>query len=235
MDGIVLGALGGGIAAALVTFLMLRQNEMQDLLSRMLAIQACKEAWILDGRGWEVEKLSRQKDVPIGEPSGGGLWLRKVEVRAVLDDFQWNQPEDQFYKFLDGRRTWIVRDCAESSIAYSGGLAEKGRKGHPALISSRGFEELATWIERATSDRTFASLWLLSSRGLDMIKPLICALYTKDRREAFGKRLTQKAHEFLEQQEQKSVCRTEYSKKLRKKLYAIRDRLQQTLRIIACR
>ncbi|MDL1979394.1 MAG: hypothetical protein LWX52_15105 [Deltaproteobacteria bacterium] len=232
MDGIVLGALGGGIAAALVTFFMVRQNEMQDLLSRMLAIQACKEAYILDGRGWEIEKLSKQKDVPIGEPSGGGLWFRKVEVRAVLDDFQWNPSEYQFYKFLDGRRTWIVRDCAESRIAYSGELAEKGRKGHPALISSRGFEELATWIERATSDRT---LWLLSSRGLDIIKPLICALYTKDRREAFGKRLTQKAHEFLERQEQKSVCRTEYSKKLRKKLYAIRDRLLQALRIIACR
>jgi hypothetical protein len=187
------------LGAAIVAFLMLRQNEMQDLFSKMLGIQALKEAYILEGENWETIRLSKTKDLPTEKPSDGGPWLRKVEVRAVLDDFKWNLPEDedQFYDFLEGRRTWIVRDRADSGIARSDLLDKKGRKGAPALISSMGFEELAAWIERVTSARSGASLWILSSRGLTMIKPLLAALCMKERRETFGTRLSEEAHKFL--------------------------------------
>lgn len=175
------GGVSGGLAAAIVTWLLLRDNEMRHLLSGMLAIQALKEGWILEGRGSEKKRLSEQKDLPTEKPSNDGPWLRKVEVRAVLDCFQWNAAEVQFYEFLDGRRTWIVRDRPVSKSAYPRPLAEKGGIGHPALISSRVFEELATWIERVTTARSWASLWILSSRGLDMVQPLLGALCTKDR------------------------------------------------------
>lgn len=185
--------------SAIVTYFMFRQNEMQDLVSKMLGIQAYKEAYILEGENWETIRLSETKDLPTEKPSNGGPWLHKVEVRAVIDDFAWNQPEDedQFYGFLEGRRTWIVRDLAEGKIAQSGLLDKKDRKGPPALISSMGFEELAAWIELLTSARSWKSLWILSPRGFDMIKPLLNALNTEDRREAFKKRISNDAREFL--------------------------------------
>jgi hypothetical protein len=190
---LVSGAIGGGLLSALVTWRMLRENTARELLSEALAIQACMEAWILEGPNYSRLKLSENKGLPT-EPEDNSLWLRKVEVRFVLDDSKWNSPKAQYYGLIEGRRTWIVRnEVLDYPPTHTG--ARPGDY-HPALLSSRAFEELCGWIERVVSAR---SGWMLSSHRLKMLRPLLTAVATEDRIEVFGieNRLSQRAHKFL--------------------------------------
>jgi hypothetical protein len=188
---LMLGAVGGGIISGLVTWRMLRANTLRQLVADALAIQAEKEAWILEGPSYGNMALSRQKGLST-VPSNTGLWLRRVEVRAVLDEAQWTPLLDQEYDFISGRRAWIVRDSVTGPPAYIGAL---GRGWHPALASSRALEDLCGWVEQV---RVAKNGWLLLKRDLVILKPLLQALCTKDRLDVFGTRLSDKARKFLE-------------------------------------
>jgi hypothetical protein len=168
---LLLGAVGGGIISALVAWRMLRAETAQNLLRDALTIQAEMEAWILEGPGYENERLSQSKGLPM-EPTDEGRWLRQVEVRAVLDEASWNAPEDQAYGFIVGRRVWIVRDTIVGRPVSHG---EVFGGWHPALLSSRALEELCGWVERVS---TSSKGRLLSKRDLETLKPLLGALCT---------------------------------------------------------
>lgn len=187
---LLLGAVGGGLISGLVTWRMLRSETARQLLADALAIQAEMEAWILDGPDYMKRKLSDHKSLPTA-PSSADLWLRPVEVRAVLDEASWNSPTDPCYAFVSGRRAWIVRDSVTGSPVYPGAL---GGGWHPALLSSRALEDLCGWVEQVVIARRG---WLLSKRGLKMLKPLLAALCTRDRLEVLGTRLSSEAREFL--------------------------------------
>ncbi len=190
---LLLGAVGGGVLSALVTWRMLRADTARRLLANALTIQGEMEGWILEGPGCERKKMSEQPDLGV-EHAAGALWLRPVEVRAVLDQAKWNSPKQQLYGFISGRRSWIVRDVVTApEVAYSGPSAESCR---PALLSSRGMEELCGWAEQVALARDG---WLLSKRGLAALRPLLLAICTRDRMEVLGDRLSEKARRFLEE------------------------------------
>ena len=207
---LLLAAAGGGFFAAIVTWLLLRQNEMRDLLSEMLAVQALVEAWVLEGPETDVYKAKlsgivlSQKQLPTS-PNDNHLWLRPVEVRAVLDAFKWSSPLNQCYGFFEYRRVWIVRDCPAVQCVYpGGGIAQYGP---PALLSSRGFEELVCWIERvASAYPLYRPFRMLSPRGLKMLRPLLAAISSPDRIDVFRDRLTPQAKQFLKWYYQRDVC-----------------------------
>lgn len=186
----LLGAVGGGLVSALVitiTWWFERQaDEERQLLSEGLAIHASKEAWVLEGPDYNIFKLSEKRQLP--EISSSGLWLRKVEVRAVLDQAKWNGPEDHFYGFLSGVRTWIVRDeiqyVKDGKLKLSYPISIPYPEVHPALLSSRAMHELCGWIERVSSVwSTRFPLWpcsrLLSRHGLEMLRPLLLPVLEK--------------------------------------------------------
>ena len=187
---LVLGAVGGGLFSALVTWRMLRSETARRLLADALAIQAEMEAWVLEGPGYGEKKLSENGELST-TATPAGLWLRPVEVRAVLDEAMWNSPADQCYDFIGGRRTWIIRDAVTGSRAYSGALREGW---HPALLSSRALEDLCGWVEQVAISRQG---WMLSDRGLDSLKPLLQAVCTADRLSVLGNRLSKESQEFL--------------------------------------
>ena len=130
-----------------------------------------------------------------------------------MDEAEWNAPggakeiEKQFYCILDERRTWIVRDKV---IEYKKRHNKKTMDDHylsphPALISSKGLEELCGWINTVA--------WahknnILTDWALKMIKYLLEPVCGKDRIMVFGKRLTDDAIEFL----------NDYGKEINKKL-----------------
>ena len=186
---LLVGAITGGVlgaVAVLVTWWFDRRaRDVRELLHRGLEIQALKEAWILEGRDYEQANISTRPSLPEAAPSDGGLWLRRVEIRAVLDQARWNAPDDNFYDILsDGRRAWIVRDAVTKS--------DRGARyhPHPALMSSRGIEELCGWIEEA------AATMRCNSRGRRVLKPLLDAVAGVDRRPLF-RQLTEDATRFL--------------------------------------
>ncbi len=195
---LLLGAVGGGVVSAWVTWRMLRSNTAQDLLRDALAIQAEAEAWILEGPDYENKRLSQCKDLPT-ESSGQGLWLRQVEVRTVLDEASWNAPDCQNYGIITGRRAWIVRDTITGRQVYHGGVSEGW---HPALLSSRALEDLCGWVERVSMSKNG---WLLSKRGLTALRPLLGALCAGDRIDVLRSRLSNKAQAFLQEYAQKYV------------------------------
>ncbi len=189
---VMLGAIGGGLFSAYVGWRLFRENTARELLSEALAIQASMEAWILDGPDYKSLKLSENRNL-LTEPLGNKNWLRKVEIRAVLDECRWNAPSEQYYGFIEGRRSWIVRDKIEDMPSHTGvGPGDY----HPALISSRAFEELCGWIECVISAQDG---WLLSHYGLKMLRPLLTAVATEDRVAVFriADRLSPRALNFL--------------------------------------
>lgn len=189
---LLLGAVGGGIISGLVTWRMLRAETARELLRDALVLQAEMEAWILEGPGYENKRLSQHKGLPV-DPIDKGLWLRQVEVRAVLDEASWNAPEDHAYGFIVGRRVWIVRDTIAGRSVSRG---EVFGGWHPALLSSRALEELCGWVERVS---TSSNGWLLSKRGLATLKPLLGALCTNDRLDVLRGRLSNEARAFLQE------------------------------------
>jgi hypothetical protein len=169
---------------------MLRANTAQSLIRDSLAIQAQKEAWILEGPDVQDRRLSKNKDLTT-EPSARDLWLRQVEIRTALDEAKWNAAQESFYGIIDGRRVWIVRDTIAGRAAYEGAVP---RGGHPALLSSKAMEELCGWVERVAASRRG---WLLSRRDLVSLRPLLAPICTSDRLEVFGTRMSERAIAFL--------------------------------------
>jgi hypothetical protein len=128
-----------------LSFLIGRQeNIARELLSEALNVMSLKEAWILQGKDSQTAKLTELP--PLSETPSETPWLMSVEVRAVLDEAQWNPSTDgQALAFLNGRRAWIVRNEVRNlPLAYNGGT----KIHYPALLSSKGAEELSGWIER---------------------------------------------------------------------------------------
>ncbi len=187
-----LGVLVGAFLSVYTWRKSAQANNARELLSDALLIQAQKEAWILEGPGYQKENLSKNKGLPT-EPQDTGLWLRNVEVRFVLDNLEWKSPEQQRYCVIEGRRTWIVRDkICGLRPAYLGASPDDC---YPALLSSKAFEELSGWIERVSSAKKWG---VLDRHGVEMLRPLLDAVCTEDRIEVFGEnRLSDTARKFL--------------------------------------
>lgn len=203
---ILLGAVGGGLLGSLSVLFTWsydsRARTARDLLLDGLAIHAMKEAWILDGPGYENLRLSEHSS--LGEAASvSGPWLRCVEVRSVLDQARWNAPKNQLYGFLEsGRRAWVVRDqVVDGALSYPRIMDGSYLNPHPALLSSRGCHELCGWVERIAGVVPFRFCWLsrlfISEHGLRTLRPLLISIAGDDRMDVLGNRLTPNAREFL--------------------------------------
>jgi len=115
-----------------------------------------------------------------------------VEIRAILDEAQWNPPPEPSYGFLQGRKVWIIRNeiSPGAPLSYSGVTQEH----FPALISSAGRQELCAWIERV---QIAYNAGTLTDRGLTPLRPYLVPLAQEDRVKAFRILLSQDARNFL--------------------------------------
>jgi len=110
------------------------------------------------------------------ERGSGDLWLRRVEVRAVLDEGEWNSATWTPYGFIETRRAWIVRDN----------------------VGDRAKEELCGCIARVTNVyRQFFVFRALNDDQLEMLRSLLLALVTDDRIKILRHDLTDEAVAFL--------------------------------------
>jgi len=193
--GAVIGAILGSIITAgtlLYTSTKARQeNTARELLSEVMALVSLKEGWLLQGEGSQTAKLSDNPGL-LETESGSGLWLLPVEIRAILDEAQWNSPSDQSYGFMQGRRVWIVRNeiMPDAPLSYSG-LTQKH---FPALISTAGMQELCAWIERVQIAYNGGTL---TDRGLTPLRPYLVPLAQEDRVRVLRVLLSPDARKFL--------------------------------------
>jgi hypothetical protein len=108
----LIGAIIGGTITAGVFFFTSTQARQElaarQLLSEVVALVSLQEGWLLQGNGSRTAKLSDNPGL-LEAQTGSGLWLLPVEIRAILDEAQWNSPSDQSYGFMQGRRVWIVK------------------------------------------------------------------------------------------------------------------------------
>ena len=194
--GAVIGAiLGSVITAGALLYMSTKarqENTARELLSEVMALVSLKEGWLLQGEGSQSAKLSDNPRLPETE-SGSGLWLLPVEIRAILDEAEWNSPPDQNYGFMQGRRVWIVRNeiVPGAPLSYSG-LTQRH---YPALISIAGMQELCAWIERVQIARNGGTL---TDRGLAALRPYLVPLAQEDRVRALRVLLSPDARTFLE-------------------------------------
>lgn len=196
---VVLTALIGALAGSIITaggFLYvgtkaLQESTARELLSEVVAIVSLQEGWLLQGQGSQTAKLSDNPGLPETQ-SGSGLWLLPVELRAILDEAQWNSPSDPSYGFIQGRRVWIIRNqiLPDAPLSYSGVKQEH----FPALISSAGRQELCAWIERVQIAYNGGTL---TDRGLAPLRPYLVPLAQEDRVSALHILLSQDARNFL--------------------------------------
>ena len=140
--------ISGAITTGLILYTSTRvreENTARELLSEVVALMALQEGWLLQGEGSQTARLSDHPGLPETQ-SGSGLWLLPVEIRAILDEAQWNAPSDPGYGFVQGRKVWILRNqiLPDAPLSYSG----LNQEHFPALISSAGRQELCAWIER---------------------------------------------------------------------------------------
>ena len=173
-----------------------REELARTLLSEGLAVHTLLEAWILEGPAYEEVRLSANRNLQ-SAPGSSALWLRKVEVRAVLDQAEWTAPEQVFYDFIDGERTWIVRDVVlNGRPSYPMVFARHYRdvKPHPALMSSRAIHELRGWVEKVAS--AYAE-GVLSADRLKMLSPLLEPVSGEDRIKVLEQLLSAEALKFL--------------------------------------
>jgi hypothetical protein len=173
-----------------------RETTARELLSDAASILALKEAWILQGPGSELAKIT---DVPVLEGAQvgqtDGLWLRQVEIRAILDEASWNSPTDQSFGFIEHRRVWIARYEVKPDQPLA--MASPKTKIHfPALISSRGRGELCNWIERVAIAHDADTL---SDAGLAVLRPLLVSVAQEDRVAILKATLSPRAQAFLAQ------------------------------------
>jgi hypothetical protein len=193
--GAVIGAILGSMITAgtlLYTSTKARQeNTARELLSEVTALVSLQEGWLLQGEGSQTAKLSDNPGLSEAK-SGSGLWLLPVEIRAILDEAQWNSPPDQSYGFMQGRRVWIVRNqiMPDAPLSYSG-LTEKH---FPALISIAGMQELCAWIERVQIAHNGGTL---TDRGLTALRPYLVPLAQEDRVKVLRVLLSPDARKFL--------------------------------------
>src|ERR1700687_5085718 len=196
---IIVAALIGAIAGSLVTagvFLYTstkarQENTARELLSEVVGLVSLQEGWLLQGEGRGTAKLSDNSGL-LETQSGSGLWLLPVEIRAILDEAQWNSPSDPSYGFIQGRRVWIIRDeiLPDAPLSYSGVTQEH----FPALISSAGRQELCAWIERVQIAYNGGTL---TDRGLTPLRPYLVPLAQEDRVRTLRIQLSQDARNFL--------------------------------------
>jgi len=196
---IILAALIGAIIGSVITagvFLYigtkaLQESTARELLSEVVAIVSLQEGWLLQGENSQTAKLSDNPGLPETQ-SGSGLWLLPVEIRAVLDEAQWNPPSDPSYGFIQGRRIWIIRNqiLPDAPLSYSGVQQEH----FPALISAAGRQELCAWIERVQIAYNGGTL---TDRGLAPLRPYLVPLAQEDRVSAFQMLLSHDARNFL--------------------------------------
>ena len=196
---VILAALIGAIAASIITagvFLYtgtkaLQERTARELLSEVVAIVSLQEGWLLQGEASQTAKLSDNPGLP-EKQSGSGLWLLPVEIRAILDEAQWNAPSDPGYGFIQGRKVWIIRNqiLPDAPLSYSG-----VKQAHfPALISSAGRQELCAWIERVQIAYNGGTL---TDQGLAPLRPYLVPLAQEDRVNALRIELSQDARNFL--------------------------------------
>jgi hypothetical protein len=193
--GAVIGAILGSIITAgmlLYTSTKAQQgNTARELLSEVVALVSLQEGWLLQGEGSRTVKLSEKPGLPDTQ-SGSGLWLLPVEIRAILDEAQWNSSSEPSYGFIQGRRVWIIRNeiLPDAPLSYSGVAQEH----FPALISAAGRQELCAWIERVQIAYNGGTL---TDRGLTPLRPYLVPLAQEDRVEAFRILLSKDARDFL--------------------------------------
>ena len=195
----ILAALIGAIAGSVITagvFLytgtkVLQERTARELLSEVVALVSLQEGWLLQGEGSRTAKLSDHPGLPETR-SGSGLWLLPVELRAILDEAQWNSPSDPSYGFVQGRKVWILRNqiLPDAPLSYSG----LNQEHFPALISSAGRQELCAWIERVQIAYNGGTL---TDRGLRPLRPYLVPLAQEDRVSALRILLSQDARNFL--------------------------------------
>lgn len=201
---ILSGGLAGGVITALVSWTFFQEDIGRKLLTEILAIKAQKGGWILEGRDYKTIELSDKKE--LGTEHGKVKnWLYNVEIRVVLDEGEWIRPVTKinYFKFIDGQRTWIVRNKFSEKTVRKG--ANPGDY-HPALLSSAAIQELCGWIERVASARRTQWYWpfkKLSDHGLYMLRSTLDAVVTEDRIWVFAGReqtaLTDEAKIFLKE------------------------------------
>jgi hypothetical protein len=194
---VVIGAILGGLITAgtlLYTSTRAEQgNTARELLSEVTALVSLKEGWLLQGEGSQTAKLSDKPGLPETQ-SGSGLWLLPVELRAILDEAQWNSPSNQSYGFMQGRRVWIIRNqiLPDAPLSYSGLSQEH----FPALISTAGMQELCAWIERVQIAHNSGTL---TEFGLTPLRPYLVPLAQEDRVRALRVLLSPDARKFLDE------------------------------------
>ena len=197
----ILGAVIGAIVASTITAGTVlytstsarQETTARELLSEVIALVSLKEGWLLQGEGGQTAKLSDKPGLPEAE-SGSGLWLLPVEIRAILDEAQWNSPSNQSYGFMQGRRVWIIRDqiVPGAPLSYSG----LNQEHFPALISTAGMQELCAWIERVQIAHNSGSL---TEFGLTPLRPYLVPLAQEDRVRALRALLSPDARKFLDE------------------------------------
>ena len=193
----LLGAVTGSVITAgvfLYTSTKARQeNTARELLSEAVALVSLQEGWLLQGDGSRTARLSDNPG-PLETRSGPGLWLLPVELRAILDEAQWNSPSDSSYGFIQGRRVWISRNevSPDAPLSYAGAAQAH----FPALISSAGRQELCAWIERVQIAYNGGTL---TDRGLAPLRPYLVPLAQEDRVKLFRILLSEDARVFLSQ------------------------------------
>ena len=191
----LIGALAGSAITASVFFYIgtkaLQESTARELLSEVIAIVSLQEGWLLQGDASQTAKLSDNPGLPEAQ-TGSGLWLLPVEIRAILDEAQWNPPADPSYGFIQGRRVWIIRNqiLRDAPLSYSGVKQEH----FPALISAAGRQELCAWIERVQIAYNGGTL---TDRGLAPLRPYLVPLAQEDRVNTLQILLSQDARNFL--------------------------------------
>jgi len=197
---VLLGGVAGGFLGSLV-FLFTWVNDtrattLRQLLTKGLEICKLREAYILSGSYSSSAVLADHPDLPTkpNKERPSDLWLRQIEVRAVMDEPAWNTPDQPLYGFLDGRRAWIVRNEARSELSYSR-PESLGQPIYLALLSSQAIEELCAWIEE------IAAVWprwlFLGHASQEALRPLLRPLAGEDRIRVLRGRLTERAVDFL--------------------------------------
>lgn len=173
-----------------------REDVARALLSDGLAVHALSEAWILEGPAYREVRLSTNRNLTL-QPQDSTLWLRRVEIRAVLDQAQWTAPQENFYNIIEGERIWIIRDVVlEGLPSYPMVFSRHYQdvKPHPALLSSRAIHEIRGWIEKVTSAYDEG---LLSATRLKMLSPLLDPVSGEDRIQVLAQLLSPEALKFL--------------------------------------
>lgn len=197
----IVGALIGSIPVWYTWRATARRQIERELLREALEVQALLEAWHLESSAGTAQRITACDSPLPSKPSDTGPWLRNVEVRAVLDDARWNYANDAppCFDFVSGRRAWIVRDQIQNTRSSNSGATAYNVVSRPALISSRGIEELCGWVEQVASARKGFPRFnqMLTDDGLQMLAPLLDPLSRPDIAKAFERSLTKRAVEFL--------------------------------------